>query len=137
MSKNCNRLLLERVIQQETNVVTNAQYHCQQSVKINPVPTSISELEQRTSEQITFAKHFLWLVMWLNQMIYRLVTALKKETVIVKLKCYKQKRKVLIDRENIGSKSEGLHQLKFFGKPYVSENMCKGYPLYVVLEQHN
>ena len=47
----------------------------------------------------------------------------KKETVIVKFKFKKQKRKILIDRKNLRNKSENLSQLKFTGKLFISESM--------------
>ena len=37
ISKNCNRLLGERIIQLERNAVNNAQYHRRESLDINPV----------------------------------------------------------------------------------------------------
>ena len=48
----------------------------------------------------------------------------KKETVIVKFRFRKQKRKVFIDRENLCNKSENLSQLKLAGKLVISESMC-------------
>ena len=48
----------------------------------------------------------------------------KKETVIVKFKFRKQKRKIIIDRKNVGNKSEYLSQLKLAGKLFISESMC-------------
>ena len=41
VSKKCNSLLTERIVQLERNVVSNAQYHCRESLEINPVPGSI------------------------------------------------------------------------------------------------
>ena len=45
VSKNCNRLLSERIIQLERNAVNNAQYHRRESVEVSPVPASISNEE--------------------------------------------------------------------------------------------
>ena len=45
VSKNCNRLPSERIIQLERNAVSNAQYHRRESIEINPVPASISNEE--------------------------------------------------------------------------------------------
>ena len=45
ITKKCNRLLTERVIQLERNAVTIAQYYQQESVEVNPVPASISDKE--------------------------------------------------------------------------------------------
>ena len=45
ITKNCNRLLTERVVQLERNAVTNAQYHWRESVEVNTVPPSVSYKE--------------------------------------------------------------------------------------------
>ena len=43
VSKNCNRLLTERIAQLERNAVSNAQYHRRKTLEINPVPSSIGD----------------------------------------------------------------------------------------------
>ena len=43
VSKNCNRLLNERIAQLERNVVSNAQYHRRETLEITPVPSSIGD----------------------------------------------------------------------------------------------
>ena len=43
VSKNCNRLLSERIIQLKRNAVNNGQYHRRESIEISPVPASISD----------------------------------------------------------------------------------------------
>ena len=48
----------------------------------------------------------------------------KKETVIVKSKCRKHKRRVLVDKENLPNKSEDLGQLRSSDKLFVSDSMC-------------
>ena len=48
----------------------------------------------------------------------------KKETVIVKCKCRKHKHRVLAYRKNLRNKSEGLRQLRFSDKLFVSVSMC-------------
>ena len=49
VSKNCNCLLSERIVQLERNAVDNAQYHRRTSLEINPVSASIDDdvLESR------------------------------------------------------------------------------------------
>ena len=56
-SKNCNRLLSERIIQLERNTVNNAQYHRRESIEINPVPVSISneELEDNVCKALSLS----------------------------------------------------------------------------------
>ena len=48
----------------------------------------------------------------------------KKDTVLVKFKCRKQKRSNLINRKNLRNKSDVLTQLDFSGRLFVSESMC-------------
>ena len=48
----------------------------------------------------------------------------KKDTVIIKFKCKKQRRSILINRKNLRNKSDGLTQLNFSGRLFVSESMC-------------
>ena len=43
VSKNCNRLLSEIIVQLERNTVNNAQYHHHESLEINPVPASVGD----------------------------------------------------------------------------------------------
>ena len=43
VSKNCNRLLTERIVQLERNAVSNAQYHRRELQEINHVPGSIGD----------------------------------------------------------------------------------------------
>ena len=59
VSKNCNRLLSERIIQLERNAVNNAQYHRRESIEINPVPASISneELEVNVCKALSLTGH--------------------------------------------------------------------------------
>ena len=58
VSKNCNCLLSERVVQLERNAVNNAQYHRRESIEINSVPVSMYQLAMRFLKAI-FAKHSL------------------------------------------------------------------------------
>ena len=121
VSKNCNRLLSERIIQLERNAVNNAQYHRRESIEINPVPASISneELEVNVCKALSLTGHEV--IPDDLQACHRLK---KKEIVIVKFKSRKQKRNILIDRKNLRNKSENLSQLKFAGKLFISESMC-------------
>ena len=45
VSKNCNRLLSERIIHLQRNAVNNAQYHRRESIEVSPVPASIGDEE--------------------------------------------------------------------------------------------
>ena len=121
ITKNCNRLLTERVVQLERNAVTNVQYHRRESVEVNPVPPSISdeELELNILKALSLTGHKVKPDDL--QACHRLK---KKKSVIVKFKCRKLKRKVLVNRKNLRNKSEDLRQLRFSGKLFIWESMC-------------
>ena len=113
ITRNCHRLLTERVVQLERNAVTNAQYHRRESVEVNPVPPSISDEEL----ELNICKALSLLSLTGHEVkpddleaCHRLK---KKESVIVKFKCRKLKRRVLVNRKNFRNKSEGLRQVKF------------------------
>ena len=121
VSKNCNWLLSEQIIQLERNAVNNAQYHRHESIEISPLPASIStvELEDNVCKALCLTGHEV--IPDDLQAYHRLK---KKEIVIVKFKSRKQKWNILIDRKNLCNKSENLSQLKFAGKLFISESMC-------------
>ena len=83
VSKHCNRLLSERIVQLERNAVNNAQYHQGESIEINPVPASISneELEDNVCKALSPKGHKF--IPDDLQACHRLK---KKEIVIVKFK---------------------------------------------------
>ena len=55
ITKNCYRLLIERVVQLERNAFINAQYHWQEQLEVNPVHPYISN----EVLELKFAKRFL------------------------------------------------------------------------------
>ena len=121
ISKNCNRLLGERIVQLERNAVNNAQYHRRESLEINPVPASIGDdvLESSVCRALSLTGHEVKPDDL--QACHRLK---KKDTVIVKFKCRKQRRSILTNRKNLRNKSDGLTRLNFSGRLFVSESMC-------------
>ena len=121
ITRNCNRLLTERVAQLERNAVTNAQYHRRESVEVNPILPPISDEELEVS--ICKALSLTGYVVKPNnlQACHRLK---KKESVIVKFKCRKFKQKVLASGKNLRNKSEDLPELTFSGKLFIAESMC-------------
>ena len=104
-----------------TNALTNAMYHWPESVEVNRVPPSITdeELELNICKALFLTGHEVKPDDL--QACHRLK---KKESVIVKFKCRKLKRRVLVNRKNLRNKSEDLRQLKFSGKLFISESMC-------------
>ena len=121
VSKNCNRLLGERIVQLERNAVNNAQYHRRESLEINPVPASIGDdvLESSICRALSLTGHEVKPDDL--QACHRLK---KKDTVIIKFKCRKKRRSILINRKNLRNKSDGLTQLNFSGRLFISESMC-------------
>ena len=59
VSKNCNRLMSERIIQLERKAVNQAQYHRRESIEVSPVPASISddELEDNICKALSLTSH--------------------------------------------------------------------------------
>ena len=121
VSKNCNRLLSERIVQLERNAVNNAQYHRRESLEINPVPAAIGDdvLESSVCRALSLTGHEVKPDDL--QACHRLK---KKDTVIVKFKFRKQKHSILINRKNLRNKSDVLTQLNFSGRLFVLESMC-------------
>ena len=121
ITKNCNRLQTKRVVQLERNAVTNAQYHRRELVEINPVPPSISdeELELNICKTLSLTGHEVK-----SDDLKAYHRLKKKESVIVKFKCWKIKRRVLVNRKNPRNRSEHLGQLKFSGKLFILESRC-------------
>ena len=59
VSKNCNHLLTERIVRLERNVISNAEYHCRESLEINPVLLSIGDdvLENSVCRALSLTGH--------------------------------------------------------------------------------
>ena len=88
---------------------------------INPVPASIGDdvLESSVCRASSLTGHEVKPDDL--QACHRLK---KKDTVIVKFKCRKQRRSILTNRKNLRNKSDGLTRLHFSGRLFVSESMC-------------
>ena len=121
VSKNCNRLPSERIVQLERNSVNNIQFHRRESLEINPVPASVGDdvLESSLCRAFSVTGHEVK-----PDDLQTCHHLRKKDTVIVKFKCRKQKRSILINRKNLRNKSNVLTQLNFSGRLFVSESMC-------------
>ena len=112
-SKNCNQLLSERIVQLERNAVNNAQCHCSESLEINPVPASIGNdvLESSIYKALSLIGHEMK-----PDYLQACHCLKKKSTVMVKFKCRKQKRSILLNRKN-----HVLTQLSFSGRLFILE----------------
>ena len=121
VSKNLNRLLTERIVQLEGNAVSNVQYHRDESPEINPVSACIGDdvLESSIFTTLSVIGHEVK-----PDDLQAYHSLKKKDTVIVKFKCRKQKRSILINKKNLRNKSDVLTQLNFSGRLFVSKSMC-------------
>ena len=98
ITRNCHRLLTERVVQLERNAVTNAQYHRRESVEVNPVPPSVSDEEFKLNicKALSLIGHEVkpdHLQQWKSFE--------EIKSVIVKIKCRKLKWRALVNRKNL------------------------------------
>ena len=105
----------------ERNAVHNAQYHSRESLEINTVPVLIDDdvLESSICRALSLASHEVK-----PDDLQACHFLKKKDTVIIKFKCSKQRHSILINRKNLCNKSNGLTQLNFSGRLFVSESMC-------------
>ena len=113
ITRRCNDVLVERITQLERNNLNNAQYTRKEILEINPVPSDIADdvLEQSVCQYgISAEPDDL-------QACHRMR---KKDRVIIKFKCRKQKHGVLISRKTLQNKSLDLAQLKFSEKLFVN-----------------
>ena len=104
------------MFQLKRNAVKNAQYHRHESLEINLVPASI--VDDIFESSVCKALSLTGLEVKPDHLraCHRLK---KKDTVIVKFKCRKQKRSILINRKNLRNKSDVFTQLNFSGRLFV------------------
>ena len=121
ISRRCNELLLERLIRLEHNSLNNAQYNRRETLEINPVPSDIADdvLEQSVCQALSLTG-----ISAEPDDLQTCHRMRKKDRVIIKFKCRKQKHRVLSNRKTLQNKSLDLTQLKFLGKLFVNESMC-------------
>ena len=115
ISRCCNDLLLEHINQLEHNNLNNTQYNRRETLEINPVPSDIADdvLEQSLTGTSIELDNL--------QACHRMR---KKDCIIIKSKCRKQKHCVILNCKTLQNKSLDLTQLKFSGKLFVNESMC-------------
>ena len=85
----------------ERNAVTNAQYHQQELVEVNPVSPSINDenLELNICKALSLSRYEVK-----PDDLQACHCLKKKESVIVKLKCRKFKWRVLVNIKNLRNK---------------------------------
>ena len=120
ITRRCNDLLLERITQLERNNLNNAQYNRRETLEINPVPSDIADdvLEQSVCQALSLTGTSVE-----PDDLQACHRMRKKDRVIIKFKCRKQKHRVLLNCKTLQNKSLNLTQLKFSGKLLVNESM--------------
>ena len=93
ISRRCNELLIERITQLERNNLNNAQYNRRKTLEINPVLYDIADdvLEQSVCQALSLTG--ISVEPDDLQACHRMR---KKDHVIIKFKCEKQKHRVLL-----------------------------------------
>ena len=95
ITRHCNDLLLERITQIERNNLNNAQYDRRETLEINPVPSDIADdvLEQSVCQALSLTGTSA------EPDDLQACHRMRKNRVIIKLKCRKQKHRVLLNRQ--------------------------------------
>ena len=119
--RRCNDFLLEDETQLKRNNLNNDQYSRRETLDINPVPSDIASdvLEQSVCQMLSLTG--ISVEPDDLQVCHHMR---KKDRVIIKFKCRKQKHRVLSKRKTLQNKSLDLTQLKFSGKLFLNESMC-------------
>ena len=121
IARRCNDLLLERITQLERNNLNNAQHTRRETLEIKPVPSDIADdvLEQSMCQTLSLTG-----ISVETDNLQACHRMRKKDRVIIKFKCRKQKHRVLSSRKVLQNKSLFLTQLKFPEKLFLNESMC-------------
>ena len=121
IARRCNDLLIERKTQLERSNQNNAQYTRRETLEINSVPSDITDdvLEQSVCYELSLTG-----ILVEPDDLQGCHHMRKKDRVIIKFKCRKQKHRVLLNHKTLENKSLDLMQLKFSGKLLVNESMC-------------
>ena len=97
-----NDLLLEGITQLECNNLNNAQYNRRETLEINPVPSDIADdiLEQSVCQTLSLTGTSVE-----PDDLQACHRMRKKDCIIIKFKCRKQKHRVLLNRKTLQNKS--------------------------------
>ena len=122
VSKNCSSLLRERIIQLERNTLNISQYLRREMIELNPVPNDIDDnlLEEHVCKALSLVSSHV--IPNNLQACHRMK---RKDRVIVIFSNRKLQHKILLNKKNLKNKSQELTNLKFSGKLFVSESLCK------------
>ena len=110
ISRNCNSLLVNRIINLERSALSNAQYIRKEMLEINPVPHSINnaDLEEKVCEALPLTG-----TKGKPDDLDACHRMKKKGKVIIKFKNRKQRNDVIFKREELKSEGDDLLALQF------------------------
>ena len=116
ISRRCYELLLERITQLKRNNLNNTQYNRRKTLETNLVPSDITDnvLEKSVCQALSLTG--ISVEPDDLQACHRMR---KKDQVIIKFKCRKQKHRVPTNRKTLQNKILDLTQLKFSGCLYM------------------
>ena len=120
VSKNCNSLLLNCIVNLDSNALNNAQYIRSEVLEINPVPQSISndELEQSVCHVLSLTGTTV------KPDDIHVCHRMNKVKVIIKFKNRKQRNEVMFKRKELKSKTAELRALQFGQSLFINDSMC-------------
>ena len=109
------------ITQLEHNNLNNTQYNRRETLEINPVPSDITDdvLEQSVCQALSLTG-----ISVEPDELQACHHMRKKDCIIIKFKCRKQKHCVLLSCKTLQNESLNLTELKFLGKLFVNESMC-------------
>ena len=121
ITRNCNTLLHQRIIQLEQNSANKAQYHLRESLEVNQVLQDIGDyvLEEAVCRVISPTGHEVT-----PDDLHACYQLKNKGRIISKFKDKILKRSVQINKKVLQQKSLALSQLKFSDKLFISKSMC-------------
>ena len=95
-------------------------YSRRETIELNPVPADITEdvLEENICKALSLTG-----VNVVPNDLHACHRMKRRDRVIAKFKCHKQKTSVMYKRKNLGNESQELNNLKFSGRLFVSESM--------------
>ena len=121
ISKNCNCLLVNRIINLERNALSNAQYIRGEMLEINPVPHSMNnvDLEEKVCESLSLTGTKVK-----PDDLDACHRMKKKDKAIIKFKNRKQRNDMIFKRKEMKSKGDDLLAVQFGQSLFINDSMC-------------
>ena len=121
ISKNCNSLLFNRIINLERNAFSNAHYIRRKMLVINPVPHSINNVD---FEEKVYKALPLTGTKVKPEDLDACHRMKKKDKMIIKFKNRKQRNQVIFKQKELKLKGENVLALQFGPSLFTNDSMC-------------